>query len=216
MNSLTSRLLYSIILIPIALYVTYLGGITFQIMISIAGALMFLEWQGMIINLRDWRPYGLFGLAYIALPCAALIQIRELEEVGLSMIIWLLMIVWGTDIGGYLAGKRFGGRKLAPRISPNKTWAGAIGGILLATLASTAYMMAIEGPAIFVHALLAVFFSIISQGGDLFESWIKRKCQVKDSGKLLGAHGGVLDRLDGLLPVAVVAWLFLFVIRPIQ
>lgn len=209
MSNFIKRLLVAALLLPVALACTYYGGVYFQALVSVAGVIAFLEWQGMVVRLKDWRPWGVFGFFYIALPCAALVQIRQMPDVGLSMTLWIFLLVWGTDTGAYLTGKLLGRHKLAPSISPGKTWEGAVGGMAFGVAASALYLYATGGPAPFVHAALAAGLSVISQAGDLFESWIKRKCRVKDSGGILPGHGGVLDRIDGLLFVVPVAWVML-------
>jgi len=141
------------------------------------------------------------GLLYSTLPAMALIFIREQPGQGLMLALWTLVIVWATDIGAYFAGRAIGGLKLAPKLSPNKTWAGLIGGMSAAALAGAALAGAasLPGLCLFLGAPLAA----VAQMGDLFESWLKRLSGVKDSGKLLPGHGGVLDRLDGVVPVAL-------------
>jgi len=141
------------------------------------------------------------GLLYAVIPAIALIILREQPGQGLMLALWTLVIVWATDIGAYFAGRAIGGPKLAPRLSPNKTWAGLLGGMAAALIIGAAVAWAGRlPPACWVAgAPLAV----AAQMGDLFESWLKRRSGVKDSGKLLPGHGGVLDRLDGLVPVAV-------------
>ncbi len=145
------------------------------------------------------------GIVYCALPGIALILLRGLPG-GLELTAWTLAIVWATDIFAYFAGRAIGGPKLAPAISPNKTWAGLAGGMVGAAL--TSYIVArIAGIslALFDWTLIAgAVLALTAQGGDLFESWMKRLAGVKDSGNLLPGHGGVLDRLDGLVPVAVI------------
>jgi len=116
-------------------------------------------------------------------------------------LLWVFIVTWSTDIGAYFAGRRFGRRKLAPSISPGKTVEGLYGGIAAATLLGGAWAYATHlGVALFA---LAPILAIAAQAGDLFESAIKRRAGVKDSGAWLPGHGGVLDRLDGLVPVAV-------------
>jgi phosphatidate cytidylyltransferase len=114
---------------------------------------------------------------------------------------WVFLIVWATDVGAYFAGRAVGGPKLAPPVSPHKTWAGFYGGVAAATVLGTlwVYLTGLAG----TFLLLAPLFSVSAQGGDLFESWMKRRAGLKDSGTMLPGHGGVFDRLDGLLPVAV-------------
>lgn len=157
------------------------------------------------------RALGL-GMLYVGLPVLALLVIRENREFGLIYALWTLALVWMCDIGAYFAGKYIGGPKLAPMISPNKTWAGLIGGLALATafgwLLHWQYGLAMR------LTLATPFLALFAQGGDLFESWLKRRAGMKDSGTLFPGHGGVLDRLDGLVPVAPLA-AFLIVIVPL-
>ena len=119
----------------------------------------------------------------------------------LWLVLWVFIVVWSVDIGAYFTGRAIGGPKLAPSISPGKTWAGFYGGIAAATLLGGAWVLVTQLPLVLV--LLAPLFAAAAQGGDLFESWMKRRAGVKDSGRLLPGHGGVFDRVDGLLPVAI-------------
>jgi phosphatidate cytidylyltransferase len=141
------------------------------------------------------------GLLYAVLPAAALVFIRQQPEHGLMLALWTLVIVWATDTGAYFAGRTIGGPKLAPQISPNKTWAGLFGGMVAAAIAGAGIASTAQLPSLFWIA--AAPFAVAAQAGDMFESWLKRRSGVKDSGKLLPGHGGVLDRLDGLVPVAL-------------
>ena len=117
------------------------------------------------------------------------------------MLIWVLIVTWATDIGAYFAGRRFGKRKLAPAIRPNNTVEGLYGGMAVATLLGAGWVLLMGLPMLLIG--VAPLFAVVAQAGDLFESWMKRKAGVKDSGNLLPGQGGVLDRLDGLVPVAV-------------
>ena len=155
------------------------------------------------------------GVLYCGLPAIALIVLRA-QPSGIMLTIWTLSIVWATDIFAFFAGKAIGGPKLAVGISPNKTWAGLAGGVVGAALTSYAVAnyfdmsLPVKEIALVAGAVLAV----VAQGGDLFESWMKRHTGRKDSGRLLPGHGGVLDRLDGLVPVAVLSALgFVAVLR---
>lgn len=160
-----------------------------------------------------WTTLGLF---YVLTPLLALMWIRDQlpgSDDGRIVVFWVFLLVWGTDIGGYFVGKTLGGPKLAPRISPNKTWSGLVGGMLFAGLASLIIWAYFDfwSPLeiFFASAGLAVF----AQMGDLAESALKRRFDVKDSGGIIPGHGGILDRVDGLGPVAAIiaitlSWMF--------
>jgi phosphatidate cytidylyltransferase len=149
------------------------------------------------------------GLPYMAGGGLALIYIRNSPDTGLSLTAYLFAIAWGMDIGGYFCGRLVGGPKLAPTISPNKTWAGFIGGIVLAAILASVVLL-ITGATSFVAAVvLAMLLAVTAQAGDLFKSFFKRRAGVKDCGNLIPGHGGVLDRIDGL----IVAALFLALLR---
>ncbi|MEM7123330.1 MAG: CDP-archaeol synthase [Pseudomonadota bacterium] len=143
------------------------------------------------------------GLAYISIPMVALIWLIETPN-GSWVVLWLLVVVWVTDIAAYTAGRLIGGPKLAPAISPGKTWAGALGGLIGAVVVAvfaTPYMLAMESTD---AVLLAAALSVVAQCGDLAESWFKRRFDKKDSGTLIPGHGGVMDRVDGLVAAAPV------------
>jgi phosphatidate cytidylyltransferase len=142
------------------------------------------------------------GLGYAGLPAIALIWLRGAPD-GFNLVIFAMAIVWATDVFAYFAGRSIGGPRLLARISPNKTWAGLGGGMLAAGLFSAVwghYAGWAAAPALLfaIGAALAV----LAQAGDLFESWLKRRAGVKDSGRILLGHGGIMDRVDGLVPVA--------------
>lgn len=139
------------------------------------------------------------GAGLICMFCLSFIWLRAFPANGLELVIWLVVAVWFTDAGGYFFGKLIGGPKLAPRISPNKTWAGLGGGILLATLWSVAALSWAGGHAIGPLIAVAVCIAVLAQLGDLSVSAVKRRFGVKDTSGLIPGHGGVLDRLDGML-----------------
>ena len=143
------------------------------------------------------------GVAYVGLPCLALTSIRAMLDGGLATLLWVLALVWATDTGAYAAGRTIGGPKLAPRISPNKTWAGLIGGMVAAGLVGLVAAVWLSVPSVSMVVLLSIGLAIVEQAGDLFESGVKRHFGVKDSGNLIPGHGGVLDRVDGLLAVSL-------------
>lgn len=149
-----------------------------------------------------------FGVPYVAGGVIGLAWLREDPSAGLGLFLFALLAVWATDIGAYAAGRSIGGPKLAPRISPKKTWAGLIGGVAAAALFGWAVAVA-DGAAIPALALaVGGVLAVLGQVGDLFESWVKRRFDVKDSGKLIPGHGGLLDRIDGLMVAAPVLALF--------
>ncbi|MGP1282376.1 MAG: phosphatidate cytidylyltransferase [Parasphingopyxis sp.] len=154
---------------------------------------------GIVVGLAFWSARLAGGFLYIGLASIAIIFLRE--QGGLVLALWTLAMVWATDIGAYFSGKTIGGPKLAPQFSPNKTWAGLIGGIACAALVSAGFALQSELPLLIVP--LGALFAVVAQLGDLYESWLKRRADVKDSSNLFPGHGGALDRLDGLLPVAI-------------
>ncbi|HEX5078660.1 MAG TPA: phosphatidate cytidylyltransferase [Geminicoccaceae bacterium] len=178
------------------------GGRPFEALLCLfAGALM--------SGLAAWRlgaaPLWIgLGTAYLAFPALALVWLRGLPQVGLQIVIWLLAVVWTTDILAYLVGRKVGGPRLAPRISPGKTWSGLCGGVAAAALAGGVTAWAIGSERLLQAVGLGGLLAIVSQIGDLIESLLKRRAGVKDSGTLIPGHGGVLDRLDGLVLAAPV------------
>ena len=143
------------------------------------------------------------GPLYIGLPSVALIWLRGHEEAGERMILWLMLTVWATDIGAFFAGRLIGGPRLAPRISPNKTWAGLGGGIAAAGLVAASFAafdgLAPAGPTL---ALAGALLAVTAQAGDFAESAVKRRFHVKDASALIPGHGGLFDRVDGLIAAA--------------
>jgi phosphatidate cytidylyltransferase len=199
MNELARRALAGVVMIIVALGAAVTGGYFFAVLVAAAGAMMFYEWSRIV---RGWGAgWFVAGFAYALLPSLALLWIRERGPHGLEMLIWVFIVTWSTDIGAYFAGRAIGGAKLAPTVSPNKTWAGLIGGMIAAAVLGGAWVIFFDLPQLLL--LLAPLFALGAQMGDLFESGLKRRAEVKDSGTWLPGHGGALDRLDGLVVVAV-------------
>jgi phosphatidate cytidylyltransferase len=197
LNELSVRILTGVVLVVAALLVAFQGGYLFAVTVAAIATLMFFEWTRLV---RGWGLlWYLGGVLYALLLALALLWIRE--RAGIDLLLWSFIVTWSTDIGAYFAGRRFGRHKLAPTISPGKTVEGLIGGVVAASLLGAGWALAVRlaWPAL----LLAPVFAVAAQGGDLFESSVKRRASVKDSGAWLPGHGGVLDRLDGLVPVAV-------------
>ena len=149
-----------------------------------------------------------FGILYTGLACAAFIALREAEPNGWAAMLFILAVVWTTDTAAYFGGRALGGPKLWPSVSPKKTWSGALSGLLAALLVGAVVAKFTGAATLGTGLLLAGPLSVASQAGDLFESAVKRRCGVKDSGHLIPGHGGVLDRVDGLLAAGALAWLF--------
>jgi len=206
--------------LPVAFH---LGGLPGGVAWLLAGFVVAAV-AGLVVNRRQ-AAWLLPGLLYIGLACLAVlwlrlapldglvlvVWLRNVPEEGRNLVFWLLAVVWATDIGAYFAGRGIGGPRLAPMVSPNKTWAGLIGGMAAAAAVGLAAALVLDWPLwppVFGGALLAV----VAQGGDLLESWCKRKFGVKDSSHIIPGHGGILDRVDGLLSVFPVAFFYFWAV----
>jgi phosphatidate cytidylyltransferase len=201
MSDLALRTATSLVLVALALVASVQGGTFLALFVAAVATIMFYEWNKLV---KGWGlGWQVGGFVYALLPALALLWIRERDAQGLELLVWVFIITWSTDIGAYFAGVSFGRRKLAPSISPNKTVEGLAGGIVAAGLFGGLWTFLTGlGPALY---LFAPVFAAAAQAGDLFESGMKRRAGVKDSGRWLPGHGGLLDRLDGLVPVAILA-----------
>lgn len=261
------RLLSALLLVAIALGLTYQGGTFFALLWLVAGIAIFYEWimmagvgrrvptliaaslaliayvlsritgmpgivlisiaiaGGVLVALipissrdRIWATLGYFcAFVVVAVPIA----VRFDPLLGTAGIIWIFAVVWGTDVAAYFTGRKFGGPKLWPTVSPGKTWSGFAGGLLAGTLAGTltgafarifGVILPFDLVSLFALSMLA---SIVGQLGDLGESALKRHCQVKDSSHLIPGHGGVMDRLDAFAAVCLLVgimliWAYMF------
>lgn len=199
MNELALRSVTGLLLIVLAIAALFVGGYSFAVFVAAAATAIFFEWTRIT---RGWGAgWYLGGFVYALAAAVALLWIRDRADNGMALVMWVFTVVWVTDIGAYFVGKSVGGPKLAPAISPGKTWAGFYGGVVAASL--LAGIWALLTALNWVLLLMAPLMSVAAQGGDLFESWMKRRAGVKDSGNWLPGHGGIFDRLDGLLPVAI-------------
>tara|TARA_Y100001960_G_scaffold261162_1_gene281905 strand:+ start:1981 stop:2805 length:825 start_codon:yes stop_codon:yes gene_type:complete len=169
---------------------------------------------------------GIFTIGFLSLlSILSLIVLRNVEFGGISITIYLITLIAGIDTGAYFAGRSIGGPKLAPSISPNKTWAGLIGGTIAAGIVGLVffYMPALGGNDIIIFGTfgsgavgalaISCIIAPIAQFGDLLESWIKRRRGLKDSGNLIPGHGGILDRIDGYLTTAPLVALITYCIN---
>jgi phosphatidate cytidylyltransferase len=151
---------------------------------------------------RDIEPqWTAFGALWVALPCISLLWLARDGPMGRATLLWVLAVVWATDIGAYAVGRTLGGPRLAPRWSPRKTWAGLAGGAVCAALTGWATAALLQISPALPLVLVSAGLAIVGQFGDLAESLAKRRFGVKDSSGLIPGHGGLLDRLDGLLAV---------------
>ncbi|MEO8175997.1 MAG: phosphatidate cytidylyltransferase [Sphingomicrobium sp.] len=199
MSELLVRTFSAIAMMLVALVAALQGGYYFAILAAAAATALYYEWTRIV---RGWGlGWNVAGFIYALLPAVALLWLRDRAEHGLAIVLWVFVITWATDVGAYLVGRAVGRRKLAPSISPGKTVEGLVGGVVAATLFGGGWTWLTGlNPTLFA---LAPLFALAAQGGDLFESALKRRAGVKDSANWLPGHGGLLDRLDGLVPVAV-------------
>jgi phosphatidate cytidylyltransferase len=199
MSELLLRTATGVVMILVALLAAIEGGYALAVLAAAAATAVFYEWTRLA---KGWGIHWyLGGFVYAALAALALLWVRERAGQGPDLLLWVFIVVWSTDIGAYAVGRAIGGPKLAEAISPGKTWAGFYGGVVVATVLGGIWALFTGLPKLLL--LLAPVFAAVAQGGDLFESWMKRRAGVKDSGRWLPGHGGVFDRLDGLLPVAI-------------
>jgi phosphatidate cytidylyltransferase len=183
--------------------------------IAVAGAALLGVWIGIILAALGAAVIGVvearqpggaplwtaIGTLWVALPCIILLWLIQSGSAGRGTLLWVFAVVWATDIGAYAVGRQFGGPLLAPRWSPRKTWAGLLGGIVGAALAGWAIAGALGAASVLPVVSVSAALAIVEQFGDLAESVAKRRFGVKDASSLIPGHGGLLDRLDGLLAV---------------
>ena len=199
-TNLALRIVSAAVLAPLALMAAYADGWLFAAFWGVAAALVLWEWIGLVEG-PLWIAAGLF---YAAVMVVAPVVLRTDAEYGFAAMVLLFAVVWSTDIFGYFAGRAIGGPKLLPAVSPKKTWAGAVAGAagaVAVTVLAARWFGLVDLGAI---AAVALVLSVVSQFGDLLESWIKRRFGAKDASHLIPGHGGVMDRLDGFWAAALV------------
>lgn len=203
MSELATRTVTGLLLVALTIFATVQGGMLFAIFVALVATGVYWEWMWIV---RDWNfLWKVGGFFFALIPAIALLWVRDRSFSGLELVVWIYIVTWATDIGAYAAGKNIGGPKLAPKISPNKTWAGLFGGMVAAGFLGALWADFSElKPQYF---WIGAPFAAAAQAGDLFESWMKRRAGVKDSGSLLPGHGGLFDRVDGLLVVATLTGL---------
>lgn len=180
-------------------YVSLAGAPLWAIAVLAALALAVAAWH------RGLSGWILPGVLYAGLPAMALLVLRNDPEYGLAATLWLFATVWATDSAAYASGRLIGGPKLWPAVSPHKTWAGLAGGLVAAALVGAVAARFIAGASVAALILIGVGVSLVAQAGDFFESSFKRHFGVKDSGRIIPGHGGLMDRVDGLTAAALAA-----------
>jgi phosphatidate cytidylyltransferase len=223
-SDLGVRTLSSVAMMSVAIGAIWLGGYAFMALIVLVGLGVYWEFAKLALAFARNMPARIIwlvgGLVYVGLACFTLLLFSA-PFFGMTPTIMLIAGVIGTDVGAYFAGRTMGGPKIAPRISPSKTWSGLLGGMVGAGLMMIAIQAAIyafrggnagNGDVYLTYgwprlALAGAALAVVAQIGDFFESWMKRRAGVKDSGRLIPGHGGLFDRTDGLIAVAFVAGL---------
>ncbi len=208
-KELQKRILSSIILIPLSFFFIIQGSFTFILFLSLVLLVTSFEWLKMTNNKDLLRALGLFFLFFSFYTA---IYLRQF--IGLNFFLFLIIVCIFTDIGGYLFGKIFKGPRLS-KISPNKTYSGVFGSFFISLMSGIIYVkylgkkskILLDTDPIFI-ILLILFISLISQIGDLIISYFKRKAKLKDTGRILPGHGGFLDRIDGIIFVMPITYLF--------
>lgn len=200
-RGLVLRILSAVVLGPLLLAAVWFGFPWIDLVAALAAPLMVSEWLGLT---RSRPLMRLLAIAYTIAAIFALLWLRHQPIDGRETILWIVACIWATDIGAYVVGRTAGGAKLAPRISPGKTWSGLIGGMAWSAVASAGLGYAFGLGHTITLAVIGAGLAVVGQIGDLLESAAKRKAGVKDSGKLIPGHGGLLDRVDGLMAVLVV------------
>jgi phosphatidate cytidylyltransferase len=248
-SDLALRVVSSLVLVPLVIGITYVGGWPFALLWGAAAVGIWYEWSALVsggvrrpallagglalvaatafaglgrvdhalialalgilaavvVAKPSRRIWTASGIVYAGAALLAPIVLRQDAEFGFVAVLLLYAVVWATDIGGYFGGRAIGGPKLWRRVSPNKTWSGALSGTAAAIVAGLAVSRFGGAPALLLMVPVILILSAVSQAGDLFESAIKRQFDAKDSGHILPGHGGLMDRLDGFLVAATVA-----------
>lgn len=223
-HSLILRTASALILMPLVLFALIHGGVPFIILAGAGLMISLYEWAKMAALDKNPIQNAVIGFSYILFCFAALFYMRLYQSDGVGLTLSLILCIWASDTGAYFAGKMIGGPKMAPSISPNKTWAGLIGGMISSAATYLLYthwlgpiltkwvgvdLSILEFTSGFVIFILGASFTITGQIGDLMISHEKRRVGVKDTGNLIPGHGGLLDRIDSLLLAAPIFLLIL-------
>lgn len=205
-SDLQARAVSALVMVIIAGLALWLGGWIWTLFVVAIGLGVLVEWTRLYLAFAAGFParlaWALGGSIYIAVASLTLVLLRQQ---GVTEALFPVLLVIATDVGAYFTGRRFGGPKIAPRISPSKTWSGLAGGMtasaIVAVLPALIWSPADHGALLLPLIAIGLVAAIAAQAGDFFESWMKRRAGVKDSGTLIPGHGGLFDRVDGLLAV---------------
>lgn len=215
MKDVQQRIVTGILAGSAALLLTMAHPYSFALLLIAAYFIGIKEWKS--LNVTNARSFHLIGSAYLLSAITALAWLRiqpfangDTPTYGAHWILGLFALVWTTDIAAYVIGRSVGGPKIAPAISPNKTWSGGIGALAATALVAAYLSRFIPSLPLAVAIFAGALLSALSQAGDFLESWLKRRAGVKDSGSLLPGHGGLLDRVDGLLPASIMYAAFVY------
>ncbi|MEN9683682.1 MAG: hypothetical protein RLZZ427_1433 [Pseudomonadota bacterium] len=239
-SDLPVRTASAVVMVAVAGSALWLGGWLWLALVAAIALGVLWEWWGLV---RGFAPHALArlrwmaaGLLYVGVAALRLAALRVVPGPGRGMVLPIVLAVIATDIGAYFAGRTFGGPKIAPKVSPSKTWSGLIGGILGAGVSlilslggqcdafdaprplwSECLLRTVSSHDLWTLLIAGAVIAIVAQAGDFFESWMKRRAGVKDSGHLIPGHGGLFDRVDGLLAVCFVLGLMSlvpFIVNP--
>ena len=233
---LPARIASAVVMVVVAGTALWLGGWAWALFVAAVGLGVLWEWWALASKIAligaGRAGWGLGGLVYVGLAIIMLIQLRGESAIGWPLLLMVLFGVVLTDVGAYFAGRTFGGPKIAPAISPSKTWSGLLGGMLGAAVGiylairvsfsdpfldqmnaalgpeHPVLVPASASPSLLGCLIGGAVLAVVAQTGDFFESWMKRRARVKDSGRLIPGHGGLFDRTDGMIAVLFVLGLF--------
>jgi phosphatidate cytidylyltransferase len=213
-SDLGIRTLSGVVMMSVAAGAIWVGGPLFAMFIAIITVGLLFEWTKLVLKLAA-NPISrllwvISGLLYVGVATAFLVFLRQFAEI--YILLGIIGIVIATDTGAYFAGRTFGGPKIAPTISPSKTWSGLLGGMAMAALFISIVGHYTEGFKLW-QPLTGAALAVVAQVGDFFESWMKRRAGVKDSGNLIPGHGGLFDRADGLVAVLCVTAIVVFILQ---
>jgi phosphatidate cytidylyltransferase len=208
-SDLGTRTASAIVMITVAGGALWLGGWLWSAFAVAVAIVVFAEWLGLVGKFASgtsqhviWTLLGVVYVGFAGIFLAALGNDQIMGGGGFWLVVTLLSVVIGTDTGAYFTGRTLGGPKIAPAISPSKTWSGLLGGMILAAVAMAgSAKLGIVNISVAAALAIGAALAVVAQAGDFLESWMKRRAGVKDSGKLIPGHGGVFDRVDGLLAV---------------